>query len=59
MGAVELLTLIERIGAACGLGLYALVGVAIGAALIVLIIGGPIENAFARRTGQADERRDR
>jgi putative Mg2+ transporter-C (MgtC) family protein len=40
------------LGAACGLGLYALVGVAIVAALIVLLFGGPLERAFAKRTAR-------
>jgi len=36
------------LGAACGLGLTTLVLVAVGAALLVLITGGPIERAIER-----------
>ena len=43
------------LGAACGVGRYALVGVALGAALIVLIAGGPLEKAFARRRSDTGE----
>jgi len=44
------------LGAACGLGRYALVGVALGAALIVLIAGGPIERAFAKRNHTGEDK---
>ena len=39
------------LGAACGVGLLALAGIALAAALIVLIAGGPIERAFERQLG--------
>lgn len=37
------------LGTACGLGLYSLVAVALAAALVVLLLGGPLERGFARR----------
>ncbi|HWH42463.1 MAG TPA: MgtC/SapB family protein [Usitatibacter sp.] len=43
------------LGAACGLGRFVLVGVALGAALIVLIAGGPLERAFAKRKNDTGE----
>ena len=50
------------LGAACGLGLYPLVLVAVLAAFLVLLTGGPIERALERAFGQVpvdhDEKRD-
>jgi putative Mg2+ transporter-C (MgtC) family protein len=46
------------LGAACGLGLYVLVAVALGAALIALIAGGPVEKAFAKRNDDAEDEGD-
>jgi len=43
------------LGAACGLGLYTLVAVAMGAALIVLLLGCPVEQAIARRAARRHE----
>ena len=40
------------LGAACGLGLYTLVLVAVFAALLVLVTGGPIERAMEQAFGR-------
>lgn len=39
------------LGAACGAGLFALVSIALVAALVLLIVGGPIERGFERIFG--------
>ena len=44
------------LGAACGLGLYRLVALALVMALFVLLAGGPIERTLAKRFGREKPR---
>ncbi len=43
------------LGAACGAGLLALVALAIAAAMVVLLVGGPFERALERRFVKAEK----
>jgi putative Mg2+ transporter-C (MgtC) family protein len=51
--------LAASVGVACGAGLYQATLVALGLALLVLIIGGPIEGLMRTVLGTADEERER
>jgi putative Mg2+ transporter-C (MgtC) family protein len=51
--------LAASVGVACGAGLYQATLVALGLALLVLVIGGPIESLVRAVLGTGDEERER